>query len=155
MVFHPSHRPLEIAHAIPTVPQPRRRRSSLTNKQNKGTLLSSYGRGHFYWALTFRVEKCCASPGEGVDSCRQRSQIGNPGSRLEKLSNRHKGIGDEPLLLLPKVSGRLLGPQSPVGAEGLSSICTGFAIASALQNLRNDRDEKKTARRPLSGHESS
>ena len=52
MVFHPSHRPLEIAHAIPTVPQPRRRRSSLTNKQNKGTLLSSYGRGHFYWALT-------------------------------------------------------------------------------------------------------
>ena len=52
MVFHPSHRPLEIAHAIPTVPQPQRRRSSLTNKQNKGTLLSSYGRGHFYWALT-------------------------------------------------------------------------------------------------------
>ena len=52
MVFHPSHRPLEIAHAIPTVPQPQRRRSSLTNKQNKGTLLSSYGRGqlggHFY-----------------------------------------------------------------------------------------------------------
>ena len=55
MVFHPSHRPLEIAHAIPTVPQPRRRRSSLTNKQNKGTLLSSYGRGHFYWALTYWI----------------------------------------------------------------------------------------------------
>ena len=65
MVFHPSHRPLEIAHAIPTVPQPRRRRSSLTNKQNKGTLLSSYGRGHFYWALTLQYETVAWHAGVG------------------------------------------------------------------------------------------
>ena len=32
-VSHPFHRPLEIAGAIPTFPQPRRRRFSLTYKQ--------------------------------------------------------------------------------------------------------------------------
>ena len=42
-VSHPSHRPLEIAKAIPTFPQPRRR-YSLTNLQ------TTKPRGHFYWA---------------------------------------------------------------------------------------------------------
>ena len=45
-VHHPPHRPLEIATAIPTFPQPRRRRYSLTNLQ------TTKPRGHFYWALT-------------------------------------------------------------------------------------------------------
>ena len=43
-VSHPSHRPLEIAKAIPTFPQPRRRRFSLTNLQTTNP------RGHFYCA---------------------------------------------------------------------------------------------------------
>ena len=30
-------------------------------------------------AASFGWRNGCASPGEGVDSCRQRSQIGNPG----------------------------------------------------------------------------
>ena len=41
-VSHPSHRPLEIADAISTFPQPRRRRLSLTNLQ------TTKRRGHFY-----------------------------------------------------------------------------------------------------------
>ena len=45
----PSHSPLEIANAIPTFPQPRRRRYSSTNQR---TFLLGYRRGHFYWALT-------------------------------------------------------------------------------------------------------
>ena len=44
---HPSHRPLEIAHAIPTVPQPQRRRFSPINK---GAFLRGYRGGHFYRA---------------------------------------------------------------------------------------------------------
>ena len=40
-VFHPSHRPLEIVRTIPTFPQPRLRRFSLTNQKT---------RGHFYSA---------------------------------------------------------------------------------------------------------
>ena len=39
-VFHPSHRPLEIAGAIPTFPQPDD--DSLTNRQ------TTKPRGHFY-----------------------------------------------------------------------------------------------------------
>ncbi len=42
-VSHPFHRPLEIARAIPTFPQPRRR-YSLTDLQ------TTKPRGHFYWA---------------------------------------------------------------------------------------------------------
>ena len=43
-VFHPPHRPLEIAGAIPTFPQP----------DDDDTLLQTYKQqnqgGHFYWA---------------------------------------------------------------------------------------------------------
>ena len=42
-VSHPSHRPLEIAKAIPTFPQPRRRYSDTYLQTTKP-------RGHFYWA---------------------------------------------------------------------------------------------------------
>jgi len=53
-VSHPSHRPLEIADAIPTFPQPRRR-YSLTNLQ------TTKPRGHFYWALTKKAESVADS----------------------------------------------------------------------------------------------
>ena len=52
-VSHPSHRRLEIAPAIPPLPQPRRRRFSCTNQ---GTFLLGYRGGHFYWALTPHFE---------------------------------------------------------------------------------------------------
>ena len=48
----PSHSPLEIANAIPTFPQPRRRRYS---HANQGTFLLPYHRGHFYCLLTAGV----------------------------------------------------------------------------------------------------
>ena len=51
MVFHPSHRPLEIATRFPQFHSPDDDISP-TNKKHKGTLLSSYRGGHFYWALT-------------------------------------------------------------------------------------------------------
>ncbi len=53
MVFHPSHRPLEIATRFPQFHSPDDDDISPTNKKHKGTLLSSYRGGHFYWALTF------------------------------------------------------------------------------------------------------
>ncbi len=54
MVFHPSHRPLEIATRFPQFHSPDDDDISPTNKKHKGTLLSSYRGGHFYWALTWR-----------------------------------------------------------------------------------------------------
>ena len=47
--FPPFPPPLGNRYAIPTVPQPRRRRFSPITK---GTLLLGYPGGHFYWALT-------------------------------------------------------------------------------------------------------
>ena len=55
MVFHPSHRPLEIATRFPQFHSPDDDDISPTNKKHKGTLLSSYRGGHFYWALTGRA----------------------------------------------------------------------------------------------------
>ncbi len=55
MVFHPSHRPLEIATRFPQFHSPDDDDISPTNKKHKGTLLSSYRGGHFYWALTRRL----------------------------------------------------------------------------------------------------
>ena len=55
MVFHPSHRPLEIATRFPQFHSPDDDDISPTNKKHKGTLLSSYRGGHFYWALTARI----------------------------------------------------------------------------------------------------
>ena len=54
MVFHPSHRPLEIATRFPQFHSPDDDDISPTNKKHKGTLLSSYRGGHFYWATTGR-----------------------------------------------------------------------------------------------------
>ena len=52
--FPPLPPPLGNRYAIPTVPQPRRRRfSPLT----KGTLLLGYPGGHFYWALTSKLRQ--------------------------------------------------------------------------------------------------
>ncbi len=65
MVFHPSHRPLEIAHAIPTVPQPRRRRFSPTTQ---GTLLLPCRRGHFYCLLTHDTNGHCKGRTNLVES---------------------------------------------------------------------------------------
>ena len=42
MVFHPSHRPLEIATRFPQFHSPDDDDISPTNKKHKGTLLSSY-----------------------------------------------------------------------------------------------------------------
>ncbi len=47
MVFHPSHRPLEIATRFPQFHSPDDDDISPTNKKH-----SSYRGGHFYWALT-------------------------------------------------------------------------------------------------------
>ena len=57
MVFHPSHRPLEIATRFPQFHSPDDDDISPTNKKHKGTLLSSYRGGHFYWALTFFIRR--------------------------------------------------------------------------------------------------
>jgi hypothetical protein len=63
--------------------------------------------------------------------------------RIDLLSRRGSGVLEEPLLILPGVSSKRLGSGSPVGPEGLSSTRTLFAIASALQQLRNDDNRKK------------
>ncbi len=55
MVFHPSHRPLEIATRFPQFHSPDDDDISPTNKKHKGTLLSSYRGGHFYWATTHTI----------------------------------------------------------------------------------------------------
>ncbi len=60
MVFHPSHRPLEIATRFPQFHSPDDDDISPTNKKHKETLLSSYRGGHFYWALT-----CSGASSEG------------------------------------------------------------------------------------------
>ena len=59
MVFHPSHRPLEIATRFPQFHSPDDDDISPTNKKHKGTLLSSYRGGHFYWALTHKEASIC------------------------------------------------------------------------------------------------
>ena len=79
-IFHPSHRPLEIAGAIPTFPQPDDDSLLQTYKpQNQGDTSTGLTQGTFLLGLDIGWRNGCASPGEGVDSCRQRSQIGNPG----------------------------------------------------------------------------
>ncbi len=56
MVFHPSHRPLEIAARFPQFHSPDDDDSLLRTRNTRGTLLSSYRGGHFYWALTVGLE---------------------------------------------------------------------------------------------------
>ena len=58
--FPPFPPPLGNRYAIPTVPRPDDDDISPTNKKHKGTLLSSYRGGHFYWALTQRSIPCVA-----------------------------------------------------------------------------------------------
>ena len=55
-VSHPSHRPLEIADAITTFPQPRRRRLCLSNLQttNQGNISIALPRGTFLSPLDSR-----------------------------------------------------------------------------------------------------
>ncbi len=62
MVFHPSHRPLEIATRFPQFHSPDDDDISPTNKKHKGTLLSSYRGGHFYWALTNSAKNVAPRP---------------------------------------------------------------------------------------------
>ena len=67
MVFHPSHRPLEIATRFPQFHSPDDDDISPTNKKHKGTLLSSYRGGHFYWALTlFSYSLILLKPNDNV-----------------------------------------------------------------------------------------
>lgn len=61
-------------------------------------------------------------------------------NRLSLLSNRTSGLCGEPLLLLPKQKRRRLGQSSVIGPRGSSSMTVVFAIASALQALRNDEN---------------
>ena len=57
-VSHPSHRPLEIAKAIPTFPQPDDDTLIHTYKQqNQGDISTGLPRGIFYWALTLAEEQ--------------------------------------------------------------------------------------------------
>ena len=65
MVFHPSHRPLEIATRFPQFHSPDDDDISPTNKKHKGTLLSSYRGGHFYWALTASMNSRTPNGGAG------------------------------------------------------------------------------------------
>ena len=77
MVFHPSHRPLEIATRFPQFHSPDDDDISPTNKKHKGTLLSSYRGGHFYWALTFKPSLACPHwPTVLLSRLRWRARIG-------------------------------------------------------------------------------
>ncbi len=74
MVFHPSHRPLEIATRFPQFHSPDDDDISPTNKKHKGTLLSSYRGGHFYWALTLYIVGLAAVAPAAYTVGRQDSQ---------------------------------------------------------------------------------
>ena len=58
---------------------PSQRRISPHEGQEGGSIGPASAAASFGW------RNGCASPGEGVDSCRQRSQIGNPGKELLAL----------------------------------------------------------------------
>ena len=79
MVFHPSHRPLEIATRFPQFHSPDDDDISPTNKKHKGTLLSSYRGGHFYWALTSVCENRCIAAVDRLPYLCQDGPKGNPG----------------------------------------------------------------------------
>ena len=85
MVFHPSHRPLEIATRFPQFHSPDDDDISPTNKKHKGTLLSSYRGGHFYWALT-RQWICVdiSALGRYTSECRARGTRGVGGLRRDE-----------------------------------------------------------------------
>ncbi len=78
MVFHPSHRPLEIATRFPQFHSPDDDDISPTNKKHKGTLLSSYRGGHFYWALTQKCENRCIAAADRLPCPCHEGQNGNP-----------------------------------------------------------------------------
>ena len=64
--------------------------------------------------------------------------------RIGSLSERERGMLEEPLLILPGVSHRnALGAGSPVGREGLSAMGAMFVLAAGMQALRNDEDRSK------------
>lgn len=63
--------------------------------------------------------------------------------RLARLTERERGMREEPLLVLPNVSPRTLGNGSLAGPEGMSSMATLFSVASALQALRNEDDNSR------------
>ena len=74
MVFHPSHRPLEIATRFPQFHSPDDDDISPTNKKHKGTLLSSYRGGHFYWATTVCAKTVASPPWIGYPICARTAQ---------------------------------------------------------------------------------
>ena len=58
--------------------------------------------------------------------------------RLAELTERARGMREEPLLVLPDVRLRTLSNGSLAGPEGMNSMATLFSVASALQALRHD-----------------
>ena len=99
MVFHPSHRPLEIATRFPQFHSPDDDDISPTNKKHKGTLLSSYRGGHFYWALTvtdFFVDYL------SIFRYKQQGALGTRGTLgpLEQRGRRRGAGSDRPGIVL-------------------------------------------------------
>ena len=71
---------------------PSQRRISPHEGQEGGSIGPASAAASFGW------RNGCASPGEGVDSCRQRSQIGNPGcyrNPVLKYNIRTRSLADQ------------------------------------------------------------
>jgi len=65
-------------------------------------------------------------------------------NRVTVLSNRSRGINENPLLLLPNVESTVLGAESIAAPAGTKETNLIFSIAGALQELRDhDEDDKK------------
>ncbi|OGQ59899.1 MAG: hypothetical protein A3J24_11130 [Deltaproteobacteria bacterium RIFCSPLOWO2_02_FULL_53_8] len=64
-------------------------------------------------------------------------------ARSTVLKSDKDGVSDSPFLLLPNSEDRRLGDQSVVGSRGFSSMQTLFAVASAMEALRNAPIEAK------------
>ncbi len=62
--------------------------------------------------------------------------------RVGKLTEKLEGLVEDVLFLLPGVSAKHLARGAVAGMEGFSPIQVTFAVASALQSLRNAPEEK-------------
>ena len=79
-IFHPSHRPLEIAGAIPTFPQPDDDSLLQTYKpQNQGDTSTGLTQGTFLLGLDIQREKTWYSGQRGCILSPCQGQNGNPG----------------------------------------------------------------------------
>src|SRR5215210_7287911 len=124
------------------------------NSEERGQQIRTALTKNYDWSVEFKTFDEVILPHWGVSECpwcaefeslaRVSRLLPEPPSwlrnRLLRLSERERGLMDDPLLMLPGVESPRLGNESPVGEGGLSAVGVLVTLAAGLQVLRTDQE---------------